>query len=257
MMEGQRLWTRDELILGVNLYCKLPFGKMHAGNSEIKDLAIVINRTPAAVARKLGNFASFDPTLKARGIKGLTNAGKLDGIIWNEFYNNWDAALIESEKLLAAKKHTTIEKLNEVDLRDLNKQGLDKERIVKTRINQCIFRKMILATYNNSCCITGINNAELLVASHIVGWQKDEKNRLNPTNGICLNALHDKAFDNNLITISADDYTLKVSSKFKSKNLLQSIEQNFFRFENKEIRLPDKFLPSKEFLKFHNDNFKS
>ncbi|MEJ7822867.1 MAG: HNH endonuclease [Chitinophagaceae bacterium] len=257
MKEGQKLWTRDELTLAINLYCKLPFGKMHSRNEEIKQLAELIGRTPSSIALKLGNFASFDPTLKQRGIVGASNASKLDKQIWNEFYNNWDAALIESEKLLANKKHTTIEKLNEVDIRDLDKEGLNKERLVKTRINQCIFRKMILATYNNACCITGIDNTDLLIASHIVGWQKDEKNRLNPMNGICLNALHDKAFDRYLITISADDYTLKVSSKLKSKRSLESTEQIFFKFENKEIRLPDKFLPSKEFLKIHNDNFSS
>ena len=255
MKEGQKLWTRDELILAINLYCKLPFGKMHSRNDEIIKLAELIGRTPSSIALKLGNFASFDPTLKQRGISGASNASKLDKQIWDEFHNNWDAALIESEKLLATKKQTTIEKLNDIDVRDLNKEGLNKERLVKTRINQCIFRKMVLATYNNSCCITGINHADLLVASHIVGWQKDEKNRLNPMNGICLNALHDKAFDRYLITISADDYTLKVSSKLKSKSLLESIEQNFFRFENKEIKLPDKFLPAKEFLKIHNDSF--
>lgn len=257
MKEGQKLWTREELILAVNLYCKIPFGKMHAGTHEVKTLSNLIDRTPGAIARKLGNFASFDPTLKARGIKGLSNSSKLDEEVWDEFYNNWDAALIESEKLLAKKKHTTIEKLNEIDLRDLNKEGFNKERLVITRVNQCIFRKMILATYNNSCCITGIANTDLLVASHIVGWQKDEKNRLNPMNGLCLNALHDKAFDKFLITISAEDYTLKISNKLKSKNLLESMEQNFFKLENKTIKLPDKFLPSKEFLKIHNNNFES
>lgn len=257
MKEGQRLWIRDELILAINLYCKLPFGKMHSRNEEIIKLADLINRTPSSIALKLGNFASFDPTLKQRGISGASNASKLDKQIWDEFYNNWDAALIESEKLLADRKHTTIEELNEVDLRDLDKEGLNKERLVKTRINQCIFRKMILATYNNSCCITGIDNTDLLIASHIIGWQKDEKNRLNPMNGICLNALHDKAFDRYLITVSADDYTLKVSSKLKSKKSLESMEQYFLKFENKKVRLPDKFLPSKGFLKVHNDLFKS
>ena len=256
MKEGQKLWTRDELVLAINLYCKLPFGKMHSRNEEIKKLAELIGRTPSSIAFKLGNFASFDPTLKQRGIVGASNASKLDKQIWDEFYNNWDVALISSEELLAKKKHTTIDKLNEVDLRDLNKEGLNKERIVKTRINQCIFRKMILATYNNSCCITGINNTQLLVASHIIGWQKDELNRLNPMNGLCLNALHDKAFDNGLITINAEDYTLKISSRLNTKILSESIKENFSKFDGKVITLPDKFLPSKEFLKIHNDFFK-
>ena len=256
MKIGQKLWTKEELILAINLYCKLPFGKMHKGNPEIVTLSNVIDRSPSAIARKLGNFASFDPTLKERGIKGLSNSGKLDAKIWNEFYNNWDEALIESEKLLAKAKHTTIEKLNNIEIDDLPKEGKEKERLVKVRVNQCIFRTMILATYNNKCCITGIDNTDLLIASHIAPWSMDKKNRLNPMNGLCLNALHDRAFDKGLITISADDYTIKVSSKLKKKNIVESIDQNFINLEGRIILLPDKFMPSKEFLKIHNEGLK-
>lgn len=256
MKQGQKLWTRDELILAINLYCKIPFGKMHSSNEEVKKLATLIGRTSSSIALKLGNLASFDPTLKERGIKGASNASKLDKEVWNEFYNNWDAAIIESEKLLAKAKHTTVEKMNQIDLSDLNKQGLDKERLVKTRINQSIFRKMILAAYNSTCCITGINNSDLLVASHITPWSKDEKNRLNPTNGLCLNALHDRAFDKGLISISSNDYTIMVSSRLKGKNVPESIQVNFLQIENRLIHLPDKFLPSKDQLKIHNDFFK-
>ena len=150
MKEGQKLWTWDELVLAVNLYCKLPFGKMHKSNAEIIKFAELINRTPSSIALKLGNFASFDPSLKERGIKGASNSSKLDKQIWDEFYNNWDAALFESEKLLAEKKYTTIEKLNHINIADLEKEGFDKARLVKTRVNQNIFRTMILATYNNT-----------------------------------------------------------------------------------------------------------
>lgn len=256
MKEGQTLWTRDELVLAINLYCKLPFGKMHKATTEIIKFAELIGRTPSSIALKLGNFASFDPTLKERGIRGASNASKLDKQIWDEFYNNWDAALIESEKLLAQTKHTTIEKLNNIEIDDLPREGKEKRRLIKVRVNQSIFRTMILATYNNKCCVTGIDNTDLLIASHIVPWSKDEKNRLNPMNGLCLNALHDRAFDKGLITISADDYTIKISSKLKTKNIVESIEQSFMNFEGESIYLPDKFLPAKEFLKIHNDTFK-
>lgn len=256
MKEGQKLWTRHELILAVNLYCKLPFGKMHKGTSEIIKFAELIGRTPSSIALKLGNFASFDPTLKERGIKGASNASKLDKKIWDEFYNNWDTALLESENLLAQAKHTTIEKLNKIEVHDLPREGKDKERLVKARVNQSIFRTLILATYNNTCCITGIDNPDLLIASHIVPWSKDEKNRLNPMNGLCLNALHDRAFDKGLITISAEDYRVKVSSSFKKKNTSESIVMNFTKFDGKFIFLPDKFLPSKDFLKIHNNLFR-
>jgi putative restriction endonuclease len=256
MKEGQKLWTRDELVLAINLYCKLPFGKMHKATPEIIKFAELIERTPSSIALKLGNFASFDPTLKERGIKGASNASKLDKQIWDEFYNNWDAALIESEILLAKTKHTTIEKLNKITIDDLPKEGKEKERLVKVRVNQSIFRTLILATYNNKCCITGIDNTDLLIASHIVPWSKDEKNRLNPMNGLCLNALHDRAFDKGLITISAEDYSIKISSKLKKKNIVESIGWNFLKLEGESILLPDKFLPSRELLKIHNETFK-
>jgi putative restriction endonuclease len=253
MKEGQKLWTRDELILAVNLYCKLPFGKMHKGNAEIIKFAGLIGRTPSSIALKLGNFASFDPTLKERGIKGASNASKLDKDIWDEFYDNWEAALIESEILMAKAKNTTVERLNNVDLSDIPKEGLEKQRLVKTRVNQCIFRTIILANYNNRCCITGISNPELLIASHILPWSKDEKNRMNPMNGLALNALHDRAFESGLITIDADSYRIKVSSTFSKKDVSQSIRQNFVELNGRDILLPDKFLPDKNFLKQHND----
>jgi putative restriction endonuclease len=255
MKQGQKLWTRDELILAINLYCKLPFGKLHSRNPSIIELAELIKRKPGAVAFKLVNFASLDPSLKARGIKGASNTSKLDEQIWKEFYNNWDAALLESEKLLAKSKNTTIEKLNLINYSDIPKEGKEKQRLVKTRVNQSIFRIILLATYNNTCCITGINNPDLLIASHIVPWSKDEKNRLNPTNGLCLNALHDKAFDKGLITVYAKDYTIKVSSQLKKKDVPENMKNNFEKFEGLQIILPNKFLPSKEQLKIHNDFF--
>jgi len=255
MKKGQKLWTREELILAINLYCKIPFGKMHSRNEQVKDLANIIGRTPSSIALKLGNFASFDPSLKERGISGASNASKLDKEIWSEFYNNWDTALLESEQLLAKRKHTTIEKLNDIYISVLQKEGLDKSRLVKTRLHQSIFRTLVMAAYENSCCMTGINNLDLLIASHIVPWSKDQKNRLNPTNGFCLNALHDKAFDKGLITVSAKDYTIKISSRLKKKKDIESIRIYFLKLDGKQIALPDKFLPAKEQLKIHNDYF--
>lgn len=252
MKPGQSLWTREELILAINLYCKLPFGKMHKTNADIIELATLIGRSPSSVALKLGNFASFDPTLKARGIKGAANASKLDKAIWDEFYNNWNEALLQSEELLAQKYHSTIEKFNEIEFENLPKDGKEKERIIKTRVNQSLFRKVVLATYNNKCCITGLAQPELLIASHIVPWSKNESIRLNPMNGLCLNALHDKAFDSGLIAIRPDDYCIILSDKLKQKKLMSAgLETNFIAYEHKQIILPDKFLPEPEYLDYH------
>lgn len=251
MKQGQRLWTRDELILAVNLYCKLPFGRLHRLNPDIINLANLINRTPSSVALKLVNFASLDPSLKARGIKGASNSSKLDNEIWNEFFNHWDSLSYESEKLLAQYNQTTVEKLNHISEEELPKEGKVREQMVKVRVNQSFFRSSILAAYNNTCCITGINQPEFLIAGHIRPWGIDEKNRLNPRNGIAINALHDKAFEAGFITITPE-YTLRVSPQILKQKDQHSFDF-FGKFENQKIILPSRFLPDVEFLKYHNE----
>lgn len=251
MKQGQRLWTRDELILAINLYCKLPFGRLHRLNPEVINLAKLIRRSSSSVALKLVNFASLDPSLKARGIKGASNASKLDNVIWNEFFNHWDILPYESEKLLAQLEHTTVEQLNHIPEEVLPKKGKVREQMVKARVNQSFFRSSILAAYNNTCCITGINQPEFLIAGHIRPWGIDEKNRLNPRNGIAINALHDKAFEAGFITITPD-YKIKISPQILKRKTQQAIDF-FGKFENQRIILPSRFLPDVEFLKYHND----
>lgn len=162
MKQGQKLWTRDELILAINLYCKLPFGKLHRNNPKLIHLANLIGRTENSVAFKLVNFASLDPSLQARGIKGASNTSNLDKEIWNEFYNHWNVLPYESEKLLAQFEHTTVEELNHIPEIELPKEGKVREQIVKVRVNQTFFRNAVLASYNNTCCITGIHFSYIL-----------------------------------------------------------------------------------------------
>jgi putative restriction endonuclease len=257
MKEGQKLWTREESILAINLYSKIPFGQMHSRNPEVKELAELIGRSYGAVARKLGNFASFDRKLKKRGVKGLSGTSKLDEEVWNEYMQSWDEQFFESEKLLATKKHTTIEKVYAADLENLPfVEGKERERLVMIRVNQSQFRKIVVSNFNNQCCITGINILELIVASHIVPWSKDKGNRLSPQNGLALNTLHDKAFDRHLITIT-EDLKIKISPKFYKHKDILSIKQNFIDYDGKPLLPPKKFYPDVEFLRMHNDKFNS
>ncbi|MDI6448977.1 hypothetical protein QJ522_07955, partial [Sedimentisphaerales bacterium M17dextr] len=67
------LWNREELILAFDLYCRIPFRRTKANNPEVIALADLLKRSPASVARKLGNFGSFDPELKTRAVRGLAH----------------------------------------------------------------------------------------------------------------------------------------------------------------------------------------
>ena len=91
-----RLWNREELILAFELYCRIPFQKTKANNPEVINLAKIIRRTPASVARKIGNFGAFDPVLQNQKIKGLTHTSKMDRKIWNEFHADWNALVWEA-----------------------------------------------------------------------------------------------------------------------------------------------------------------
>ncbi len=248
-------WTREELILAFNLYLKLPFGKMHHNNPDVINLAKFIGRTTGSIAMRLGNFASLDPLLKQRGIKGLTGGTKQCQPIWDEFYNKSEDLLFESERILAEKENQNIEVKYARILKDVeNIKGEDKVREVKTRINQDVFRQIILNEYSTKCAISDINIPELLVASHIIPWSENKEERLNPQNGLCLSSLYDSAFDNYLITINTD-YKVLISNKLKKHKSDFDYQIYFGQFENKVISLPERYYPKKEFLEHHNERY--
>ena len=244
-------WTREQLIVAFNLYCKIPFSKINSNYQPVKDLAPLLGRSNGALAMKLANFARLDPALQARGIKGLKGGSKGEEEIWNEFNENWEDLAYKSEMILAELKGSNLESTIPNSENEIFPTGKDREVLVKTRVNQSFFRNAVLASYNNKCCITGINLPELLIASHIVPWSQDKQNRINPSNGLCLNALHDKAFDRGLITITPD-YIIRLSKQLIASERNNESNFSFLPYESKKITLPQKFLPQREFLDYHN-----
>ncbi|MBK8806035.1 MAG: HNH endonuclease [Bacteroidales bacterium] len=248
-------WTREELILAFNLYCKIPFGKLNQRNPLVIELSQIIGRTPSSVAFKLVNFASLDPFHQNRGVKGMQNAGKLDKEIYNEFSNNWNDLIFESESLLAEKsgKPNLVESIKkELDF-DETKKGIEVISSVKTRVNQSFFRTVVTSIYCNKCAVSNINLPELLIASHIIPWSLNEKERLNPSNGICLSPLYDKVFDKGLMTLD-NDFKIIFSKKLLKITDKKTYQSFFENYENQQINLPDKFFPKADFLDFHRKN---
>ena len=199
MKKATRNWSREEHILAFNVYFQIPFGTIHVRNPKIQKLAELLHRSVGAVSYKLANFARLDPALKARGIRGMPHGARGEEEVWDEFAHDPEALAFESEQLLAERLRKPVEEVAEIDTQDLPAVGLEREVLVRVRVNQSFFRRRILSAYNFRCCITGLTIQPLLVASHIVSWADDKANRLNPRNGLCLNALHDRAFDTNLM----------------------------------------------------------
>ena len=249
-------WTRPQTLAAFHIYTQLPFGQLHRHTPKIKQLAEWIGRTPGAVALKLVNLASLDPAIVARGLHGMVNASALDRAIWNELHNSWDTVALEAvaeyEKL--AKSHGVVadeDLLNDAPVFDV---GKTRSVTVQQRVNQARFRKAVLTSYNATCCVTGLQHEKLVIASHIVPWSEDTHNRLNPKNGLCLSALHDRAFDQGLITVTLD-FKVQVSKKLKTQTDDSFMVTSLLQFDGKPIRLPERFKPDPGFLEHHNRRF--
>ena len=136
------------------------------------------------------------------------------------------------------------------DIDVTTKEGKEIVRAAKQRVGQDQFRKWILGIYNGKCCVTGLDVPEVLRASHIVAWADDAKNRLNPSNGLCLSATYDAAFDKHLITFD-DQYRMVLSKSLKDYCTTRVHRQYFLSFEGKKLTLPLKFLPDQTLLEKH------
>lgn len=159
----------------------------------------------------------------------------------------------EVTKQLSSEKIESLEKLIEDTALDFSsKEGKEALRLVKARINQSFFRKMILDSYNSQCCITGLNIPDVLRASHIVAWAEDEKNRLNPRNGLCLSATYDAAFDRHLISFD-ENFCLILSSDLKEYYPNQAFQDYFRSKEGNKMLLPKKFIPDEKFMQKHRN----
>lgn len=236
-----RLWTPDEVRLAISLYVQIPFGRIDYRNSEIIELAQRIGRTPSSVALKLANFAALDETLPR---SGMQNVSKLDREIWSEFFQALLRELPSNEEY--AQEPLTLHEPFSEYLHD--GISLDRFAISKQRLRQDLFRTMVLSAYDYRCAVTGIEQPELLVAGHIKPWALDISQRLNPSNGICLNRLHDRAFDKGLITFE-DNGELMFSPQIRPGTR----EKMLIMGGTSRLRPPRRFLPDRELLRFHRE----
>ena len=223
-MAGRNNWTREQTMMAFALYRILPSGKWDKRNPTVQRLADHIRRSPSAVALKLGNLASLDEN---RTTKGLTNCSRLDREIWEEYAERGDALVFESQI------------------------GYDRPALVTQRVNQQYFRNTLIHNYHDHCCITGIAIDPLLVASHIKPWKDSSPTeKVAASNGLLLNAFHDKAFDQGLITLD-NDFAIHVSPHVEHTEIN---DEWLYRYDGRRISLPVVCSPSREFLEFHREH---
>ncbi|MFA6426242.1 MAG: HNH endonuclease [Phycisphaerae bacterium] len=246
----QKIWTRDELLIAFNLYCRIPFGKLHHRNPEIIELSQKLGRTPSAIAMKLVNFASFDPTHKKRNISGLSHAGKGDRLIWDEFNHDWEKLAFESQQ--AVVRVVGISKVVSFEEPDLPKGPTESLRTVRVRLVQGFFRDSVLSSYKYTCSFCNLAMPEMLCASHIIPWAKNIEKRADPRNGICLCSFHDRAFDRGLVTVD-ENLQIVISNCVHKAKTSPLHDVGFIKLHGKKMLIPERFGPDVEALDYHRN----
>lgn len=241
-------WSHDETVIALGLYFQIPFAQISARHPKVIEVAAKMNRSPASLSMKMGNIGRIDPTLAEVGIVGLKNGAKMEKLVWEEYADKREELSEVYNNMLEG-----IGLKNDFVQEDLPiPEGVEGVRLQKYRVNQSFFRASVLSAYNFKCCITGISEPKLLVASHIKPWSKCENGyeRTDAQNGLCLNSLHDRAFDKGFITLDGN-YRLVLSSKIKDIAPEDVVDDYFFRYEGMKISMPDKAAPAKTFLQYH------
>lgn len=248
-MAAANHWTRDQLLVAFTLYSQIPFGKLHSKNPDIIYYAALIGRTPSALAMKLVNFASLDPFIINSGRKGLSGASNTDRALWSEMNENTEDFERQCQQVMS-QLEIPVTKLFDSGIKDFS--GKERTTIIKARVGQQLFRKNVLQVYEGRCCITELEEPALLIASHIRPWSQGAEHRLNPSNGLCLSSLHDRAFDQGLITFNEH---LEMVLSPQIKKLKSSIsEENFVKYEGRKLRLPVQFFPDEGQMAYHRQN---
>ncbi len=165
------------------------------------------------------------------------------------FYNTneWTTTSISHNKNKRKKLSVTIEDIPSDDLGNIE-PGDVREAIIKARVGQSTFRDKLLNKYHK-CCICGIVNNKLLIASHIKPWSECENGQERTdfeSNGLLLCPNHDKLFDKGYITFN-DDGTINIS------NSLNETDYKLFNIDSNSklnMSIEDKM---KRYLKYHRD----
>lgn len=247
-------WTEEEQLVVFRFYCTTPFGKLHQQNPDVIELARRLGRTPGSVAMKACNYASLDPQQRNRGTKGLANVSRSDRDLWEAFNADSEAVALraqeEYEKLFSDEVESALLSRDQRILERAEALGEYSEgtATVAVRRVQSFFRKAVLAAYDYRCAITGLAVPELLTASHIIPWSAEPKLRADPRNGICLNALHDRAFDRGLITF--DESGRVAVSPLLAEDAIACV----LRFGGRNcLRSPSQFPPPESAMEYHRE----
>ena len=244
MTTERKAWTDQDRLQVLSLYCCLTFGQLHRGRPEVIDLAQRMGRSANSVAMKLSNYASLDPEVLVLGKKGLSGASQQDRLLWQRFIAEPQCVARECEEACLS-----LDLEADADPTP-DYTGQDALVVQKRRIGQSLFRKAVMIRFDARCVITGLRHEDLLIASHIVPWQARPESRLDPANGLCLNALHDRAFDTGLLAVNGQD-RICVSPELLTEDGSGNLKGQLQALDGTLLNLAADAFPNRDYLAWH------
>lgn len=157
------------------------------------------------------------------------------------YYSFEEVGLKELEHLLIVERNI------EDEANESNLLGEDRLAFVKNRVNQSVFRDLLLHKFKK-CCLCGMDDENLLIASHIKPWaDSTRKERVDVENGLLLCPNHDKLFDKGYISFG-DDGKIIISNELSETNqryMNVSIDMNISMSETTKV-----------YMQYHRDLFR-
>jgi len=122
---------------------------------------------------------------------------------------------------------------------------------IQQRLKQSVFRKRVSENFGGACCLSGIAEHRLLIASHIIPWSKRIDTRLDPANGLFLFASYDRLFDQGFLSFDDD---LSVLVPPITENISTPLRQILTELDGQRARPPVKWQIKSEYLEYHRQN---
>lgn len=118
-------------------------------------------------------------------------------------------------------------------------------RVVKQRMHQATFREAVISAYGTRCAISGLSEARLLDAAHIIEDGHETLGLPIVQNGLPLSKIHHAAFDAHLIGIDPD-YRIHVSSRLLEQKdgpmleAIKAVDGQVIRLPTRQMDRPDR-----------------
>ncbi|MDE6760599.1 MAG: HNH endonuclease [Lachnospiraceae bacterium] len=203
----------------------------------LKSVSISIAKKASMVDK---NLALVEWKNDVPKLAGWSNQMVLDFCFWLERKN----ITTNKEEICNNAVIETAQKIEE-EIISIKVNGTSKKAIVNARVNQGIFRDLLLKRYDK-CCLCNVENQALLIASHIKPWAESEpKEKLDVNNGFLMCPNHDRLFDNGYITFN-DDGKIIISDRLTENDRLLLNVNNRMHIDLTEN--------NKKYLKFHREN---